>query len=92
MSWFKVAAVAFGALIVWVVVSAVIGFVIEAGIAVLVVAAIVLGIKAAFYKRQLSESRAERQVRGPAYDSPPRRRHGRHVEDELARLKREMGH
>ena len=92
MSWFKVAAVALGALVVWVVVSSVIGFVIEAGIAVLVVAAIVLGVKAAFYKRQLSERRAEREVRGPAHNSRTRRRLARDVEDELARLRREMGH
>lgn len=91
MRWFKVAGVALGALIVFVVVSSVIGFLVEAVIAVLVVAAIALGVKAAIYKRQVSGSRPDREVRGPAYQRPASRRQTRNVEDELARLKREMG-
>lgn len=57
MRWFKVATVALGLLIVFLVVSSVIGFLIEAVIAVLVVAVIALGIKAAFYKKQISGKR-----------------------------------
>lgn len=91
MRWFKVAAVALGALVVFVVVSSVIGFLIEAVIAVLVVAAIALCVKVAFHTGQISGKRPDREVRGPAYKRPASRRQTRNVEDELARLKREMG-
>jgi hypothetical protein len=91
MRWFKVAAVALGVLIVLLVVSSVIGFLLEAVIAVLVAATIALGIKAAFYKKQVSGKRPDREVRGPAYNSLPRRQTTPNVDDELARLKREMG-
>jgi len=91
MRWFKVAAVALGVLIVLLVVSSVLGFLIEVVIAALVVAAIVLGIKAAFYKKQVSGRTPDKEVRGPAYNSLPRRQETPDVDDELARLKREMG-
>jgi hypothetical protein len=91
MRWFKVAAVALGLLIVLLVVSSVLGFLIEAVIAMLAVAAIALGIKAAFYKKQVSGKMPDSEVRGPAYNSLLHRRETPNVDDELAQLKREMG-
>jgi len=91
MRWFKVAAVALGILVVLLVVSSVMGFLIEAAIALLVVAAIAFGIKAALYKKQVSGKRRDREVRGPAYNSLLHRQKPPNVDDELARLKREMG-
>lgn len=90
MSWFKVAAVALGALVVFVVVSSVIGFLVEAVIAVLVVAVVVLGVKAAFNTGRIPGGRPDRQVRGPAGKRRSRQQ-TRDVEEELARLKRGMG-
>lgn len=90
MRWFKVAAVAAGALIALLVVSSIVGFLIEAVIAALAVAAISLGIKAAFYKKQVSGKRPDREIRGPARNSSQRGQKAPDVEDELARLKREM--
>jgi hypothetical protein len=91
MRWFKVAAIAAGALIVFLVVSSLIGFLMEAAIAALVVASIVLAIKVAFYRRQGAWNRPGGQVRGSAYSSALARHDRRDVDDELARLKREMG-
>lgn len=91
MRWFKVAAVALGLLIVFLVVSSVIGFLIEAVIAVLVVAVIALGIKAAFYEKQVSGKRLDMEVCGPADSSLLYRQKTPNVDDEVARLKREMG-
>lgn len=91
MRWFKVAAVAVGAFVVFVVVSALVGYLIWAAIAALVVATVVLAIKAAHYKKQVSRERPDRGLREPAYSSPPRRQGPPNVDDELARLKREMG-
>lgn len=83
MRWFKVATVALGLLIVFLVVSSVIGFLIEAVIAVLVVAVIALGIKAAFYKKQISGKRLigrsatrVQQFAAPSEDAECRRRAG----------------
>jgi negative regulator of sigma E activity len=90
MRYFKVAAVALGALIVLLVVSSALGFLIEVAIAALVAAAVVLGIKAAFYKKQVSGKMPDKEVRGPAGNSLPRRQKTPGVDDELARLKREM--
>lgn len=91
MRWYKVAAIAVGALIALLVVSSVIGFLIETVIAVLVAAAIALGVKAAFYKKQVSGRRSDREVRGPAGNSSLSRKKTPDVDDELARLKRDMG-
>lgn len=91
MRWFKVAAIAVGVLIVLLVVSSVIGFLLEAVIAVLVIAALALGIKAAFYKRQVSGKRPDGEVRGPAGNRLLHRQKTPDVDDDLARLKREMG-
>jgi len=91
MRWFKVAAIAAGVLLAFLVVSSVIGFLMEAAIAALVVATIVLAVKVAFYRGQVSRKRPDSEVRGPTYSSPLPRHNVRHVDDELARLKREMG-
>ena len=80
-----------GVLIAFLVVSSVIGFLVEAAIAALVVAVIVLAIKAAFYRNQLSSKRPDSEVREPRYSSPLPRHNPPDVDDELARLKREMG-
>jgi hypothetical protein len=111
MRWFKVAAIAAGILIAFLVVSSVIGFVIKA-VAYLVIAALVVGavavaIKVARSGRQVSRKRAEREVRehrrsrplpradvepvSTPYPSQPSRQNAPDVDDELARLKREMG-
>jgi Na+/H+ antiporter NhaB len=91
MRWFKVAVIAAGVVIAFLVVSSVIGFLLEAAIAALVVAAVVLAVKVAFYRGQVSRNRRDREVRGPAYSSPLPRHYRRDLDDELARLKREMG-
>ena len=91
MRWFKVAAIAAGVLIAFLAVSSVIGFLLEAAIAALVVAVIVLAIKAAFYRGQLASKRPGSEVREPRYNNPLPRHDMRDVDDELARLKREMG-
>jgi hypothetical protein len=116
MRWFKVAAIAAGILIAFLVVVSVMGFVIHAVtylvIAALVVGAIVVAIKVARSGKQVSRKRAEREVREPGHNEPghrrplpradvepvstayppqPSRQNTPDVDDELARLKREMG-
>jgi membrane protein implicated in regulation of membrane protease activity len=91
MRWFKVAAIAAGVLIAFLVVSSVIGFLMEAAIAALVIAVVALAVKAAFYRRQVSAKTADSEIREPTYSSPLPGHSARHVDDELARLKREMG-
>ncbi len=115
MRWFKVAAIAGGIIIAFLVVGSVVGFiihaVIELVIAALVVGAIVVAIKMARSGKQISRKRAEREVRDhdehreplpradvEAYSAPrpapPARQtmpNTQDIDDELARLKREMG-
>jgi len=91
MRWFKVAAIAAGVLIAFLVVSSVIGFLMEAALAALAVATIVLAVKVAFYRKQLSRNRPDGEVREPARSSPLPRYDTRDIDDELARLKRQMG-
>jgi hypothetical protein len=91
MRWFKVAAVAAGVLVAFLVVSSVIGFLMELAIATLVVIAIVLAAKVAFYRERISWNRPDSEVHAPTYSSPLSRHNKRDVDDELARLKREMG-
>ena len=118
MRWFKVAAIAGGILIAFLVVGWVIGFVVHA-VTTLVIAAIVVGaiavaIKVARSGKQVSGKKAEREVRDhddyerysrplpradveraatpyPPQPSSPVRPAAQDVDDELARLKREMG-
>ncbi len=114
MSWLKIAAIAGGILIAFLVVGSVIGFVIHAVtylvIAALVVGGIAIAIKMARSGKQISRKREEREVREhdrhqplpradvEPYSTPvptqqPRRAapDPADIDDELARLKREMG-
>jgi membrane protein implicated in regulation of membrane protease activity len=91
MRWFKVAAIAVGVVVAFLVVASVIGFLLEVALAALVVAVVVLAVKVAFYRRQVSRNRRDSEVRGPASSSPLPRHLWRDIEDELARLEREMG-
>jgi membrane protein implicated in regulation of membrane protease activity len=86
--WLKVAAIVVGVMIAFLVISSVIGFLLEALIAVLAVAVIALAIKVAVSRKRVSwRSNAElrrrsRSLRGRKAPDP---------DDDLARLKREMG-
>jgi hypothetical protein len=118
MGWFKIAAIAVGILIAFLVVGSVMHFILTA-VTYLVIAAIVAGgvaiaIKVARSGREVSGKKAEREVRDreyeqysrplpasdivpaappsyPARPSNPAKPAAADVEDELARLKREMG-
>ncbi len=114
MRWFKIAAIAGGIIIAFLVVSSVVHF-IMAAIATIVIAAVVVGgiavaIKMARSGKQISGKRAKREVRDPDPYQPlpradvepyspsvptqqPRRStpNAQDIDDELARLKREMG-
>lgn len=90
MRWFKVAAVAAGVLVAYFVISAVLGYIIWGAIAALVIAVVVLAVKARSANR-VSWEEPEREIREPRYSPPPRQKTP-NVDDELARLKREMGH
>jgi hypothetical protein len=112
MSWFKLAAIAGGIIIAFVVIGGIIGAVVhllgEVLIAALVVGAIVVAVKVARSRGQISGKRAGREVREPedheyhkplprtdvdhvSYQPPPSRPSTQDVDEELARLKREMG-
>jgi hypothetical protein len=113
MRWFKVAAIAVGLLIAFLVATSVIGLVFKVitdlVIAALVVGGIAVAIKVARSRRQVSAKKAEREVREPDYQQysrplpradvepvatpypPPSRPAAQDVDDDLARLKREMG-
>ena len=90
MRWFKVAAIAAGVLVAFLIISSIIGFLMEVVIAALVVATIVLAVKVAFYRKQVSRNRFDSEIRESAYSSPLPRHNPRDIDDELARLKREM--
>lgn len=76
-------------------------------IAALVVGAVAVAIKVARSGKQISRKRAEREVREPeysrslpradvepaatSYSAPPSRPNTQDIDDELARMKREMG-
>jgi hypothetical protein len=76
-------------------------------IAALVVGAVAVAIKVARSGKQISHKRAEREVREPeysrslprtdvepaatSYSAPPSRPNTQDIDDELARMKREMG-
>jgi hypothetical protein len=115
MSWFKLAAIAGGIIIAFLVVGGIIGAVVhllgEVLIAALVVGAIVVAIKVARSGKQISGKRTEREVRDRdrdrddayrrplprsdvepvSYQPPPTRASTQDIDEELARLKREMG-
>jgi membrane protein involved in colicin uptake len=75
-------------------------------IAALVVGGVAIAVKMARSRKQVSRKREEKQVREPDYSEyarplpradiepvspPPGRQSGQDIDDELARLKREMG-
>ena len=114
MSWFKIAAIAGGLIIAFLIVGSVVHFILAAVttivIAALVVGGIAVAIKMARSGKQVSGKRAEREVRDhdtyqplPGADvepystsvptQQPRRTAPKpqDIDDELARLKREMG-
>jgi hypothetical protein len=114
MSWFKIAAIAGGIIIAFLIVGSVVHFILAAittiVIAALVVGGIAVAIKMARSGKQVSRKRAEREVRDQdSYQPLPRadvepystsvptqlpRRPAptpTDIDDELARLKREMG-
>jgi hypothetical protein len=116
MSWFKIAAIAGGIIIAFLVVGSVVHFILAAVttivIAALVVGGIAVAIKMARSGKQVSRKRAEREVRDhdsheslprgdvepystsvPTPTQQPRRAapNAADIDDELARLKREMG-
>jgi hypothetical protein len=90
MRWFKVAAIAAGVFMAFLVISSIIGFLMEAAIAALVVGIVVLAVKVAFYRKQVARNRSDSEVRGSANGGPLPRHNTRHADDELARLRREM--
>jgi hypothetical protein len=69
MRWFKVAAIAAGVLMAFLVISSIIGFLMEAAIAALLVATVVLAVKVAFYRKQVASNRPDSAVRGSANGS-----------------------
>ena len=101
MRWFKVAAIGVGILIAFIVVNSVLGFIfkilLDVAIAALVVGGIAVAIKVARSRREVPGKKPDREVREPDYpqygrplpraDVEP----ARDVDDDLARLKREMG-
>lgn len=90
MNWFKVSVITAGVLIGFLVISSVVGFIVEAVIVALVAAAVILGVKSAVSRRQVTRQQPVREV-GPSPAGGPRRGQQRpDVEDELARLRREM--
>ena len=113
MSWLKLAAIAGGILIAFLVVGGIVGAIIHALgtllIAALVVGGIVIAIKVARSGKQVSGKKAEREVPEPdSYRPLPRADvetystsapaqqtrptpNAQDIDDELARLKREMG-
>jgi hypothetical protein len=114
MRWFKLAGIAVGILIAFLVVGSVMHFILAAVtylvLAALVVGGIAVAIKVAGSRRQVTRKKAGREVREPddsrynrplpradvepvstPYQPQPSRPATHDVDDELARLKREMG-
>src|SRR5580692_11511462 len=114
MSWFKIAAIAGGIIIAFLIVGSVVHFILAAVttvvIAALVVGGIAVAIKMARSGKKISGKRAEREVRDHDHYQPlpradvetysasvptqqPTRSapNAADIDDELARLKREMG-
>ncbi len=112
MPWFKIAAIGAGILIAFLIVTSVIstvlGLAVKLVIAAALVGGIVVAVKMARSRRQVSGRKAGREVREPDYQQrsrplpradvepmsttpQPPRPSAQDVDDELARLKREMG-
>ena len=115
MSWLKIAAIAGGIIIAFLIVGSVVHFILAAVttvvIAALVVGGIAIAIKMARSGKQVSRKREEREVRDPdrhqqlpradvepySTSVPTQQPHRAapntaDIDDELARLKREMDH
>src|SRR6266571_3342972 len=112
MNWLKVAAVAIGALIAFLIVGSVVGFILHV-LSYVVIAALVAGGGYVVYKvatnrhgREVKDKRRRREIRDDYHDDdlrgnlrdtgyapppPPPRPAAGNVDDDLARLKREMG-
>jgi hypothetical protein len=101
MRWIKVALAALGVLIVFLVIGTVVHILMDVVFAAIVVGAIALAIKLASGRRKLPRSKrdshAEREIREPRRTTPtvnvpppPAPAHA-NVDDDLERLKREMG-
>lgn len=98
MGWLKVAAVAVGALIVFMVLGTVIHLFFDLLIAAVVIGAVAAAIKYAAGRRRLSRGRRDYrnyELRTPRADSTtptrPMPQSSGNVDDDLARLRREMG-
>jgi hypothetical protein len=121
MRWFKIAAIAVGILVAFLVVGSVLGAIFhiltQLVLAALVVGGVVVAVKVARSRREVSGKKAEREVGDreyeqysrplpasdiepaappsyparPANPANPAKPAAADVEDELARLKREMG-
>jgi hypothetical protein len=89
--WLKVAAAVVGVMVAFLVVSSVVGFLIEAVIAVLAVAVVVLAVKVTLNRKQVSWRRPSGAVGGSRSRRSLRRHITPDVDDDLSRLKREMG-
>lgn len=90
MRWFKVAAIAAGALITCLVISWIIGFIMQAAIVAIIITVIVLAVKVASGRRPVSPKRPDRGIGEIRDRSRIFRPDLRDVDDALARLKREM--
>lgn len=101
MRWMKVALAAIGVLIVFLVIGTVVHILMDVVFAAIVIGAIAVAIKIASGRRKLPRSRrdsyTEREIREPRRTPaasppppPPARAHV-DVDDDLERLKREMG-
>jgi hypothetical protein len=100
MRWIKVALVAIGVLIVFMVIGTVVHFLMEAVFAAIVVGVIAVAIKVAAGRRKLPRSRrdsySDREISeprraAPTVNVPPPAPARANVDDDLERLKREMG-
>jgi cell division septation protein DedD len=98
MRWMKVAAVAIGALIVFMIVGTVVHLLMDVVFAAIVIAAIAVAVKVAAGRRKLPSARRDsyEEIRepkraAPTVNVPPPAHTGVNVDDDLARLKREMG-
>jgi predicted lysophospholipase L1 biosynthesis ABC-type transport system permease subunit len=87
---FKIAAIAIGVVLAYLIVSTVIGFFIWAVLAALVAAAIYLAVKAGFRRRRVSRSRTDADPQQLAYDRLRDRPQAPGVDDELARLRAQL--
>jgi hypothetical protein len=89
MAWFKAAAIVACLIIVYLVINTIVWALSLMAIGALIIGGVIAAIK--FHNRQLLGNRSDRELRQPRYSNPSRRATP-NVDDELTRLKREMGH